>query len=97
MADVIIYPSGTTGNSSPHIVYEGASAADSIQINMVAPGDVKFSATTSPSLVVFSNNDITTTGVTISSSPSGLWVGGQNMINNAGVWIGPQTTIKGAQ
>ena len=95
--NVIIYPSGTTGISSPHIVYEGVNGSENGLIYITSPGVINFSASTNPTLLSFDNSNVTTTGVTVTNAPSGVWVGGQNMINSSGVWIGPQTNIKGSQ
>ena len=47
MANIIIHPSGVTGNLLPHIVFDGG-AADKFQLNVLndPAGSIRFSSST---------------------------------------------------
>ncbi len=100
--NIIIYPTGTTSNTNPHIVFKGD--AGQIQLNVIAtPGDAALqlsSSTVSLGTILDPSTGITASGLTVNSIPSG---GGKIFANNflavddLGVWKGNLANIKGAQ
>ena len=86
MGNVIIYPTGTTGNSDPHIVFDDDTAK--LQFNVKSTGALSLSSATVSAGFEISNTNITTSGASITGGVT--YFGGVPMINSVGVWIGPK-------
>ena len=95
--NIIIYPSGTTSNTNPHIVFKGD--AGQIQLNVIAtPGDAALqlsSSTVSLGTILDPSTGITASGFTITTGD--VQVGGVSAISTGGFWKGNLANIKGAQ
>ncbi len=95
--NIIIYPTGTTSNTNPHIVFKGDTGQ--VQLNVVATPSgaalVVSSSTQSSGTVINPTSGITTTGLTMSTGS--LRIKGNLAINSDGTWGGNLQNIKGAQ
>jgi len=95
--NIIIYPSGTTSNTNPHIVFKGD--AGQIQLNVIAtPGDAALqlsSSTVSSGTILDPSTGITSSGFTITTGD--VQVGGLSAVSTGGFWKGNLANIKGAQ
>jgi hypothetical protein len=95
--NIIIYPSGTTSNTNPHIVFKGD--AGQIQLNVIAtPGDAALqlsSSTVSSGTILDPSTGITSSGFTITTGD--VQVGGVSAVSTGGFWKGNLANIKGAQ
>ena len=80
MANIIIYPSGNTSNTDPHVVFDDGSSK--LQFN-VKDTFLSLSSATQSSGAAIGPTNVTVTGATVTGG--NLFVGGNQMINSSGV------------
>ena len=99
MADgIVIYPSGNTTNTNPHIEFSGAGGYYIMEIDSSGPNiDVSFKPTTGSPYKIYriSDSDSPLTLYGNSRFNKGLYVAGTQMVGADGYWAGPDTNIKG--
>ena len=93
--NVFIFPSGTTSDEIPRIVFED-SVGSRLSIRYEGP-NLEFSAGTNPQLVLVSPTAVITSGTSVSNPSTGVWAGETRMINTIGEWVGPLFNIQGHQ
>ena len=94
--DVIIYPSGTTSNPNPHIVF--VSPTNRVQLNVVTGSQGSMlqvsGDTNSNAITIDPTSGITTTDFSINQA---LYVKGIYAVSKGGDWEGNRTGIAGNQ
>jgi hypothetical protein len=83
--NVTIFPSGVTADEIPQILFEDA-VGGQFKLRYVG-NELRFSAGTSPLLVVISSSGVTTSGTSVSNPSTGVWAGETRMINTIGEWV----------
>ena len=97
-SNVTIFPTGTTSNPNPHIVFEDGVDGVPLQFNVSSSGvpTLTLSSSTVANGLVISAGSVVTSGASIDNS-GGLFVGGTLMVNSSGVWVGPTSGLIGPQ
>jgi len=95
---IVIYPSGNTTNTNPHIEFSGSGGYYIMEIDSSGPNiDVSFKPTTGSPYKIYriSDSDSPLTLYGNSRFNKGLYVAGTQMVGADGYWAGPDTNIKG--
>ena len=98
MSNIIIYPTGSTTNTDPNIIFDDGTTKLSFDMNASGATNsyLNLSSSTNPDAIrLYDTGTIETSGASVSSGS--VYVGGNLMIDSTGVWVGPTTNIKGAQ
>ena len=78
--NVIIFPSGVTGNNTPRIVFSDSTTGQ-MAIRYGDDNELHFSSTTDPDILIITPSGVTAQGVNVTLSPQGVWAGETRMIN----------------
>ena len=74
--NIIIYPTGTTGNLDPHTVFDDGT--NKLQINVIDSGGLStlsLSSSTVASGFNISPSGVVVSGASVTTSPNGVYVG----------------------
>ena len=92
MANIIIYPTGSTSNTNPHIIFSGSGNSYAIEIDN--SGDLIFKSSTN----IFKVSD-SDTPLSLPAEAnvvnSELYVGSMMVVDSGGHWVGQLEGLKG--
>ena len=92
MANIIIYPTGSTLNTNPHIIFSGTGVDYTIEIDTT--GDLIFKSSTDIFKIVDSTSPLLLPGE-VNVVNSELYVGTTMVVNSSGDWVGDTHNLKG--
>ena len=92
MANIIIYPTGSTSNTNPHIIFSGSGNSYAIEIDN--SGDLIFKSSTNIFKVSDSNTPLSLPAEA-NVVNSELYVGSMMVVDSGGHWVGQLEGLKG--
>lgn len=92
MANIIIYPTGSTLNTNPHIIFSGTGVDYTIEIDTA--GDLVFKSSTNIFKISDSATPLSLPGE-VNVVNSELYVGNMMVVDSGGHWVGQTEGLKG--